>query len=88
MQFKKRKESEFAIECSKDYGPDFCNDDKSDLAISFRDSRLYCYFEYNGKNAFECKSKYKSALFTGEGVTNGAESFSCFVLDYEVYRCI
>ncbi len=76
-RYMKRKESQYAIECSNNYGPIFGNDKGSDISISYTTYSCTSYINNDCANAYDCDSYYKSLLFT-----NSTEST---IFDYEVY---
>ena len=84
---KKRKGSNYSIECTSNYGPDFCNTGHNDLLIYNKDGILTCFIANNGTNGFECHPQYKVALYASDRLDSNITSTYVTVLDYEVYHC-
>ena len=83
-RYVKRKESEYAIECSHFYCPIFGSMRNGDLIISDHCNEDDDCFIYNdGTHAYECHPEYKSSLFVNTAGPDEDNHFS--VLDYEVY---
>ena len=83
-QFKKKKNSKYAIQCRSNYGPLFGNYDGYDICINDHCNRTEsCYIINDGIRGYECHPEYKCSLFVN---TAGPDSINYFsVLDYEVY---
>ena len=78
-RFKKREESEYAIECKTYFGPIFGN---TDIYIDDNcTEENSCFIHNNGTNGYNCHPQYKSSLFVNKA--DKTNDFS--VLDYEVY---
>ena len=75
----KRIESEYAIECYPDYGPQFGDN------IYIYDIICLSHFiiDNDGTRGYECHSEYKSSLFVN--TTGSDEGNRLSVVDYEVY---
>ena len=73
--FKKRKESNKAIECNFYHGPSFGNDDI--CIIDKCNIENSCIIGNDGTNGYECHSVYTKSLFVN--------SIRFTVLDYEVF---
>ena len=75
----KRIESEYAIECYPDYGPQF-----GDNIYIYNIIYLSHFIIHNdGTRGYECHSEYKSSLFVNTAGSDEGNKFS--VVDYEVY---
>ena len=85
-RYMKRKESDWAIECSIYNGPTFGDILNKDLIISDHcNEDDDCFIHNDGKHAYECHPEYKSSLFVNTAGPD--EKNKCSLLDYEVY-CI
>ncbi len=82
-RFMKRKDSEYAIVCNADYGPDFGNI-RVDIALGkkFNEENRNSIWN-DGTNGYECHPKYKRSLFVNTAGPNEGNRFS--VLDIEVF---
>ncbi len=82
-RFKKRRESQYSIECSSKRGPIFSGK-YSNIDISNNcNEENRCSINNDGTKGYECHSQYKSSLFVN---TAGPDKINMFsVLDYEVY---
>ncbi len=81
-RYKKKKNSDCAINCDPDYGPIF--GDGCDICIRDncnRNGGLTCYGNYN--SSYECNNSLKQSLFVNTAGPDEQNDFS--VLDYEVY---
>ncbi len=76
----KKKESEYAIECNRLYGPQYGNDI---ITKEYCLDKKYCTINNNGSNNYECHSQYKSSLYVNSAGPD--EINKCYLLDYEVY---
>ena len=75
----KRIESEYAIECYPDYGPQF-----GDNIYIYNIIYLsHCIIDNDGTRGYECNPEYKSSLFVNTAGPDEENKFS--VVDYEVY---
>ena len=83
-RYMKRKESDWAIECSSNCGPVFGYDNGSDIYIFDNCNEEYsCFIDNDGTNGYACHPIYKKSLFVNTAGADERNSFS--VLDYEVY---
>ena len=82
----KRKESDYVIRCSPEWGPLFrCgNVNGSDIAIMDKCSKEdSCWITTPSNFQYECHPQYKSSLYVNTSDPDNQNNFS--VLDYEVY---
>ena len=86
-QFMKRKECEYSLECTSNYGPDFCNNGYSDLIICNIDGTVECFIANNGTNGYKCHPEYKVALYASNSHYSEEPNLYIPVLDYQVYHC-
>ena len=85
-RYMKRKESEYAIECDPEYGPNFRNGNGSDIYISDNyNEENSCWIGNGGEGGYECHPQYKESLFVNTAGPDEGNNFSA--LDYEVF-CI
>ena len=75
----KRIESEYAIECYPDYGPQFGDN----IYIYDIIYLSHCIIDNDGTRGYECHSEYKSSLFVNTAGPNEENYFK--VSDYEVF---
>ena len=75
----KRIESEYAIECYPDYGPQFGDN----IYIYDIIYLSHCIIDNDGTRGYECHSEYKSSLFVNTAGSDEENRLS--VVDYEVY---
>ena len=85
----KREESEYAIECSPDYGPIFGNYYGSDIFIrNICNKEDSCCIWNNGFWGYDCHPQYKSSLYVNTNEYNEKDDENIIrfsVLDYEVF---
>ena len=83
--FKKRKESNKAIECNFYHGPSFGNDDiciGNNCYNHFYKENSY-WIDNNGERGYECHPVYKKSLFVNTAGPDVRNDFK--MLDYEVF---
>ena len=86
----KREDSEYAIECSPDYGPIFGDDDYyQTISIGNNcNEENSCYIWNNDFGGYDCHPQYKSSLYVNTNEYNEKDDENIIrfsVLDYEVF---